>query len=212
MNARLIQADSPGMAKYYIGTAILISEDEVITNYHVIEDFNELKDPDQGTLQIASPAKLSEKIEASVVFTDKERDIAILKLHQKVDYQPVTFAEAYDNQSVMTIGYPANPSGQLLLLDRLNKGEGNHTLWNTIAKRRIYSSHASVVGKDYVGSMQKEIAQGNSGGPVLDQNLNVVGMVTFVYEGMTYFLTTDTLNEFIDQYRESTTNSVHELL
>jgi S1-C subfamily serine protease len=206
VNVRLIEANTPSMIHYNVGTSILISEDELITNYHVVQAFAEMNKSDQGVLRVASPAKLSEWIEADVVFSDKERDIAILKLHRKVDYKPVTFADAEDNQSVITVGYPANPGGQLLLLDRMN--EGNHTLWNTITKRRIYSSHTSVAGKDYVGNMKKDIAQGNSGGPVLDQRLNVVGMVTFVYEGMTYFLTTATLEEFIAQYRETTTKRV----
>ncbi|AOZ92613.1 S1 family peptidase [Paenibacillus crassostreae] len=205
VNVKIIKADNPGMVHYNVGTSILFSEDEVITNYHVIQEFEEMKESDQGKLRIASPDKLSKWIEADVVYTDQKRDIAILKLHQKVEYKPVTFAEAQDNQSVITIGYPANPAGQLLLLDRMH--EGNHTLWNTIAKKRVYDSQTSIVGKDYVGSIQKEIAHGNSGGPVLDEDLNVVGMVTFVYDGMTYFITSETMQAFIEQYRESTANT-----
>ena len=203
VNVNRIEANNPSLIQYNVGTSILISEEEVITNYHVVQAFAEMNKSDQGTLRVASPAKLSEWIEADIAFVDEERDIAILKLHRKVNYEPVTFADAYNNQSVITIGYPTNPAGQLLLLDRMNKS--NHTLWNTIAKRRVYNSHTSVIGKDYLGNMQKDIAHGNSGGPVLDEKMNVVGMVTFVYEGMTYYITSETLEDFIDQYRGTTT-------
>lgn len=41
------------------------------------------------------------------------------------------------------------------------------------------------------------MAQGNSGGPVLDQNNRVIGMMTFVYGGRTYYITSKTLQSFI---------------
>ncbi|MGF7049970.1 S1-C subfamily serine protease [Paenibacillus sp. DS2015] len=200
VNVTLSDEDDPESAYYSIGTSILISEDELITNYHVIQDYAEMKATDEATLRVASPANLSEWIEADVVFTDKKRDTAILKLHQKVKYQPITFEQARDNQSVITIGYPANPTGQLILLDQL---DDTQILWNTVTKTRIYKSHERLFGKNYIGSVPIELAHGNSGGPVLDQNMNVVGMMTFVYDGRTYFLTADTLEIFIERYRQA---------
>lgn len=205
VNVNRIGADNPRIIHYSVGTSILISEDELITNYHVIQEYVEMKATDKGTLHVASPAKLSKWIDADVVFTDEERDIAILKLHHKVDYKPITFAQAHDNQSVITIGYPANPAGQLILFDHL---DASQHLLNTIARTRIYSSYEGFTGKEYMGSMQKEVAQGNSGGPVLDQEMNVVGMMTFVYDGRTYYLTADTLEIFIERYREANRETV----
>ena len=50
-----------------------------------------------------------------------------------------------------------------------------------------------------MGNIVKAMAQGNSGGPVLDQNNRVVGMMTFVYGGRTYFISSKTLQAFVKE-------------
>ncbi|WP_440109914.1 S1 family peptidase [Paenibacillus sp. QZ-Y1] len=195
VNVRLIKKDEPDTVYYDVGTSILISKDEVLTNYHVVQDFAELSDGDEGTLTVASPGHLNKPVKAKIIKTDPVTDMALLKLDKEIDAQPVTFANAKDNQIVYTIGFPKNPAGDLLLLD-----EKFPSTYNTIAKSRVFSSQdADVPGKKGIGSIVKSMAQGNSGGPVLDQNNRVIGMMTFVYGGRTYFITSKTLQSFIKE-------------
>ncbi|PAD31224.1 S1 family peptidase [Paenibacillus sp. 7523-1] len=195
VNVRLVKQDEPDMVYYDVGTSILISKDEVLTNYHVVQEFAELKDGDEGTLTVASPGHLERPIKAKIIKTDPVIDMALLKLENDMDAEPVAFASARDNQIVYTIGFPKNPAGDLVLLD-----EEFPTTYNTIAKSRVYSSQASdVPGKKGIGSIVKAMAQGNSGGPVLDQNNRVIGMMTFVYGGKTYYITSKTLQSFIKE-------------
>ena len=52
VNVRLVKQDEPDMVYYDVGTSILISKDEVLTNYHVVQSFAELSDGDEGTLTV----------------------------------------------------------------------------------------------------------------------------------------------------------------
>ena len=106
VNVRLVKQDEPDMVYYDVGTSILISKDEVLTNYHVVQEFAELKDGDEGTLTVASPGHLERPIKAKIIKTDPVTDMALLKLDKDMDAEPVTFASARDNQIVYTIGFP----------------------------------------------------------------------------------------------------------
>ncbi|MDN8587813.1 serine protease [Paenibacillus sp. 11B] len=193
VNVRLIKKAEPDTVYYDVGTSILISKDEVLTNYHVVQDFAELSDGDKGTLTVASPGQLDKSVKAKIIKTDPVTDMALLKLDKEIDAQPVTFANARDNQIVYTIGFPKNSAGELVLLD-----DDFPSTYNTIAKSRVFNSQdTDVPGKMGIGSIVKSVAQGNSGGPVLDQNNRVIGMMTFVYGGRTYFITSKTLQSFI---------------
>lgn len=195
VNVRLIKANEPDLVYYDVGTSILISKDEVLTNYHVVQDIAELPDGDKGTLTVASPGALHKSVKAKIIKTDPVTDMALLKLDKPIDAEPVKFADARDNQVVYTIGFPKNTSGDLVILD-----DEFPSTYNTIAKSRVFSSRdMDVPGKSDIGSIVKAMAQGNSGGPVLDQNNRVVGMMTFVYGGRTYFITSKTLQAFIKE-------------
>ncbi|MCP1133038.1 serine protease [Paenibacillus polysaccharolyticus] len=195
VNVRLVKANEPDMVYYDVGTSILISKDEVLTNYHVVQEFAELSGGDKGTLTVASPGALNQAVKAKIVKTDPVTDMALLKLDKPIDAEPVKFADARDNQVVYTIGFPKNPSGDLVILD-----DDFPSTYNTIAKSRVFSALASEVpGKVGIGSIVKAMAQGNSGGPVLDQNKQVIGMMTFVYGGRTYFISSKTLQTFVKE-------------
>lgn len=195
VNVRLVKADEPDMVYYDVGTSILISKDEVLTNYHVVQEFAELSGGDKGTLTVASPGALNQGVKAKIVKTDPVTDMALLKLDKPINAEPIKFADAHDNQIVYTIGFPKNPSGDLVILD-----DDFPSTYNTITKSRVFSSLATdVPGKTGIGNIVKAMAQGNSGGPVLDQNNRVIGMMTFVYGGRTYFITSKTLQTFVEE-------------
>ncbi|MDO7906819.1 serine protease [Paenibacillus sp. JX-17] len=196
VNVRWVSNSDPYTIHYDVGTSMLVSEDTVLTNYHVVKEYAELPAGSKGTLRVASPSNPLQAIDAQIIKADKNRDMALLKLSQKVSYTPITFSKARDNEPVYTIGYPENPMGQLTLLDRLT-GDANFKL-NTLSSTWVYDAQSKdVPGMDYVGSMQRAVKQGNSGGPVLDADMHVVGMMTFTYKGKTYFINAKTLQEFI---------------
>lgn len=195
VNVRLIKEDEPDMVYYDVGTSILIAKDVVLTNYHVVQDYAELSAGEEGTLTVASPGALNQSVHAKIIKTDPVTDMALLKLDKAINAEPVSFASAKDNQLVYTIGFPKNAAGDLVLLD-----DEFPKTYNTIAKSRVFSSQATdVPGKAGIGSIVKAMAQGNSGGPVLNQNNQVIGMMTFVYGGRTYFITSKTLQSFIKE-------------
>ncbi|MCG7375615.1 serine protease [Paenibacillus sp. ACRSA] len=204
VNVRLVKQDEPDVVYYDVGTSILISKDEVLTNYHVVQEYAELAKGDEGTLTVASPGELKRPIKAKIIKTDPVTDMALLKLDEEINAQPVTFANARDNQLVYTIGFPKNPDGDLVILD-----DEFPATYNTIAKSRVSSPNATdVPGRKGIGSIVKSMAQGNSGGPVLDQNNQVIGMMTFVYGSRTYFITSQTLQDFIKDSAKPTRKQV----
>ena len=85
VNVRLVKQDEPDMVYYDVGTSILISKDEVLTNYHVVQSFAELSDGDEGTLTVASPGSLGKPVKAKIIKTDPVTDMALLKLDKEID-------------------------------------------------------------------------------------------------------------------------------
>lgn len=148
-----------------IGTGFIIGENLIVTNDHVIQG--------NGAITVVS-AHDQTRYEAEVISTDAIVDIAILKLkkwdefkkHEGAVILPIGDSrEALEGSKVVVIGHPWGLTWTV--------SEG------------IMSSKNRRVGSNpkYVDQVDAKIFQGNSGGPVFNENGEVICVSELMYEG-----------------------------
>lgn len=142
------------------GSGFLIDSDgRVATNFHVIEGKNSFR---------ISLGETATDYNAVVIASDKANDIAILKIDdkkwKKIKQLPYKFKSSNGvsiGEDVFTMGFPL---GQMLGTSiRLTKGS--------------ISSKAGILDDIRMFQMTTAIQPGNSGGPLIDMNGNIVGIV-----------------------------------
>jgi S1-C subfamily serine protease len=154
------------------GSGFLWDENHVVTNYHVVGD----PKADVQVTFITNDSRIS--IRATVKGVDPQRDIAVLKLCNDAILSELNTLNVkplrHGNSSALRVGRTALAIGNPFGLDqtltrgiisglgrRVSPGVGEKTLYNLI------QTDASV-------------NPGNSGGPLLDLNGNVIGMNTAI--------------------------------
>jgi len=147
------------------GSGFIVSADGyIITNKHVVEE-----EDAKYTVILKDAGHLDEKIEATVIARDPNNDIAILKI-DKTDLPFLTLGNS-DNlnvgQTTVAIGYAL--------------GEFDNTVSKGIISglsRSIYASGSSSGTESLENLIQTDAAvnPGNSGGPLLDIEGNVIGV------------------------------------
>lgn len=164
-------AATPIDAKSGLGTGSIIGENVILTNFHVAGDSTELK------IGFITGDDL---YDAEIVHGDKDSDVAVLRLKdwnkftkENPDYRILEFAKhrPRDGETVYVIGHPWG------LFYSVSKGIVS------IAKRKSPAPFP-------VWWIQTDahVYNGNSGGPMLDENGDIVGMnsVMVVNEGGSY--------------------------
>jgi S1-C subfamily serine protease len=146
------------------GSGIIISkEGYVVTNFHVIEEA-------KGTLMVEITRDgLTKNYKASIVKSDKENDLAILKI-EDTDFNPYTkiqyaFKEsgaADVGSTVYTIGFPMALSG----MGKEAKFTDGKVSSKTGYNNAINSYQTSV-----------PVQPGNSGGPLFDDKGKLIGVI-----------------------------------
>jgi S1-C subfamily serine protease len=135
------------------GTGFFISNDGyLVTNFHVVEDADNLSVKTKKGL-----------VPATIVKLDRSNDLAILKVAGNFNALPLSSGgDARLGQSVFTIGFP-NPDMQGME-PKLTRGE--------------ISSLAGMQDDPRHFQISVPVQPGNSGGPLVDLNGNVVGVVS----------------------------------
>ncbi|WP_120312173.1 acid resistance serine protease MarP [Mycobacterium mantenii] len=152
-----VRSLAPSCQKVLEGSGFVIAPDRVMTNAHVVAGSN--------SVQIYASGN---PLDATVVSYDPAVDIAILAV-PNLPPPPLTFAraDAKTGESVVVLGYP---------------GGGNFTA--TPARIReliklsgpdIYRDPAPVTRDVY--TIRASVEQGNSGGPLIDLDGHVLGVV-----------------------------------
>ena len=140
------------------GSGVVISADgEVVTNHHVIDKASDIR-------VLLNDGRA---FEAKLVGSDKDTDIALLKLKLPPETPPLAFAEfadspAHEGEFVMALGAPwgLNRSVSIGIISCANRylpDHGEYSLW--------YQTDAA-------------ISPGNSGGPLIDTDGRIVGINT----------------------------------
>lgn len=170
------------------GSGFFVSEDGYIaTNYHVIEDATAI----EATFQRDG---VSESHAATVVLSDKQNDLAILKIDDsftKMKPLPYNFSTSVKEtgSEVFTLGYPiADVMGT-----EVKYTDGK------------ISSKTGIQGDVTVYQITAPIQPGNSGGPLFDANGSIVGITSsalnkdyFQSENVNYAVKSIYLQSLID--------------
>lgn len=138
------------------GSGFVIAPDRVMTNAHVVAGVNEpiVEIPDGRVL----PAR--------VVHFDPQRDIAVLAV-EDLELQPLAVGDALQNGALAAFhGYPAG--GPFQSHPATVQGR------STVLVQNIYGAEPSRLE---VYTLAAHVEQGNSGGPLLDQEGRISGMV-----------------------------------
>lgn len=145
------------------GTGIIVSSDgEIITNNHVVEGSTDLKVRLSGA---------TDAVEARILSTDPGNDLALIKLVNASGLTAATFADSESlavGDTVIAVGYAlaldGGPSVTSGIISALNR-----TLTDTDG------------ALDGLIQTDAAISSGNSGGPLINLDGQVVGVNTAVY-------------------------------
>jgi S1-C subfamily serine protease len=139
-----------------------------LTNAHVVESLQ----PGEKLSIVIDPGEDDEKIvQAAPVRVDKTDDLALLKTNVSVELTPLHLGDSgglYETQQVTIFGYPF---GKML---SLNKGDSPSISVNVA---RI-SSMRKLKDKLELIQLDSQLNPGNSGGPVVDEHGDVIGIVS----------------------------------
>ena len=149
-----------------LGTGFFISKNQIVTNHHVVTDDNDVLSTDKIYVkQFQQERKSSE----GRVFLDKSRDIAILTLDNITANKGSLSFSAETPRQAEEVGALGHPKG----------------LGYSFTIGRVSAIRPSIFEGDEGKWIQHDaaISPGNSGGPLLNQRGEVVGMNTFIYFG-----------------------------
>jgi putative serine protease PepD len=141
--------------------SILDKEGRILTNFHVIQDAEELE------VTLANKKKYT----AQAIGADPDNDLAVIKINapaaELVPVQLGNSDELFVGQKVLAIG---NPFG----LDR--------TLTTGVISGLARPLKSEITGRLIDGAIQTDAAinQGNSGGPLLDSRGRMIGINTMI--------------------------------
>ena len=142
-----------GSGRASTGTGFVVARDRVLTNHHVIDGCNAI------TIRTADGRSLPATMPARV---DVQRDLALLAVPN--DPGPVIAFRANPvrrGESVVTYGFPL--AGLLAAGPTLTTGE--------------VSALAGLANNEQHFQISAPVQQGNSGGPLLDRQGNVMGVI-----------------------------------
>ena len=186
-NATVLVSTSRGELAQGFGSGVVISPSGLIlTNYHVIHRMDKLRiffyDPDDNNYY-----------NAEVIGIDPVADLALLQLKVDEDMLPLEFllieSEKWNvADDVMAIGHPMGIQ------------------W-TVSLGHIASTIRSGKITPYVSTLQHsaEIHKGNSGGPLINEQGDVIGINTYLlmpenaWSGIAYAIRGDIVKYSIDQ-------------
>ena len=163
-----------------IGSAsgfLVENQTTLVTNYHVVQDAYRI---------VACTNNGSNSVEANLLLAyDESADLAILKCDSSLDIHPLNLADsdnAEQGDQVYAVGYPLG-------------------LANTLSDGVISSRYYDEYGIDTV-QVTAAISEGNSGGPLLNEDGQVVGVVCAYYEdgqNLNVGVASNTLLDLLDE-------------
>ncbi len=148
-----------------LGSGFVVDKSgHIVTNYHVV----------QGANQIRVGFSNRDTVEARLVGTDPSTDLAVLRVN--VDASALT-PLPLGNSDVVEVGDPVVAIGNPFGLDR------TATAGIVSAVQRLITSPDPRFSIDHVIQTDAPINKGNSGGPLLNDNGEVIGVNTQIETG-----------------------------
>lgn len=164
----------------------------IVTNYHVVNNTETGEKFSTSTVwfSLASDSKMI----ANVVYSDEQKDIAVLQLPEPTDQRqaltlcPMDYVDPDD--TFVALGYPGN---QVTDWPRYNTDDITVTRGGIKKMDRVFDTQ--------VYMLDLSITNGNSGGPLINSAGEVVGINTFSVSGENYAVVIDELLNAIDTNR-----------
>jgi S1-C subfamily serine protease len=168
----VVKVSSLGCGGLVTGSGFPVGQGYVITNAHVVSG--------TSAHEIITPS--GRQLKAAVVFFDPERDVAVLYV-PGFNAPPVTYASASRGTSAAVIGYPGGGPEKVVpaVVDGAINAEGRDIYNENLITRQIFV-------------LQTSVHPGNSGGPLVDLQGRVLGVVFATSAGdpnQAYALTDD---------------------
>ena len=155
----------PRIIPYGMGTGFFINKFHIVTNYHVIKNFNKLS--------IYAFNHLFAITDVTVVGYDEEIDIAVLQINEDI---PHDFLRWSDN-------------APLIGEDVYALGHGMSQVWS-LTKGILSYDYRQNPGTSFVHYIQTDavINSGNSGGPLMNEDGEVIGVNTLLISPDKYYV------------------------
>lgn len=183
-----------------LGSGVVVKKGFVLTNYHVISG--------EKTVQIAFKPKNGSNPEKNSFLTAKiskvspVKDLALLEVLDedfKKNSKPISFSKinkAEVGDDIFTIGHP---QGELFTFDSgiISQVRNNYS-WQT----NDFNHRA-----DYIVQTKNSISMGNSGGPIVNDNLELVGITTFSNtkgQNLNFAISVHDITSFINDASDNT--------
>ena len=183
--AQTLKVQGFGCGGIVFGSGFPVGPGMVLTNAHVVAGT-------QGTTVRSSSGR---SLSARVVLFDPERDVAILYV-PRLALPPLNEASAQAGTQGAAIGYP---------------GGGSETAEPAVVNGQVRAEGRDIYGQNLVVRSiwftQAKVQPGNSGGPLVDLNGNVIGVIfaaSTTQTGTAYALTDAEVQPDIDQARGRT--------
>lgn len=155
----------------------LANHDIIVTNFHVIE----------GSKTVAIEDQRQDRYLADVVFGNPQTDIAFLKAHKTVFNESVDFNEikpVNNRDDVWVVGYPFGMP--------FTETKG------------VVSNNRQLMDGRYFIQIDAAVNPGNSGGPVVDDEGNLLGVTTAKFtnaDNMGFAIPTDVVQEELNSLK-----------
>ena len=208
-------ATDAGNVGFGHGSGFFVSDQYLVTNHHVIEDFEQYGAGELITMT-ADGATLSGRAkirvyydsgnyeEAFLVGSDSRRDVAILRLSgptdQRVSLQLKIPTDDMVGSTVYAVGFPGLADN--IVADATSSWSKNDSTVTSGTISRMVTQ--SGTGQRNV-QIDCDIKHGNSGGPVIDETGAVIGIATWGFsnnnESVNYAVNIEDAMMLMDQYR-----------
>lgn len=171
------------------GTGVIVSkEGYIITNYHVVKK--------SKSILISGIPNSNKKLDAKLISFDEEKDIALLKVNQKISDVVYTLDSAKSDvgERIFVLGFPMID----LLGSEIKVTDG------------IISSVTGFSNDPRYYQVSASVQPGNSGGPLFDSQGDLIGIITAKFtqgENVSYALKSKIVFDFLKRNNVQLPNS-----
>lgn len=199
--------DGGNFYDYKWGTCFLINDEYVLTNKHVVtmttDEFNDFKavfnvpdlEPNDAHIKLYLYVNRDMRVNATMheSVNSDDMDFAAVKLAEKIyDRKPVALGDSDQISTrdvVYAMGYPSDSVSN----KEYNTKDDVSTVDGTISK-------VTVTGGVDIIEHTAGLNLGNSGGPLLDENDNVIGINTFIAGKKNYSIQINAIKKGLDTF------------